>query len=136
MAITRLSGGITPGDGADPRTFPAIWNDAATQIESAQADINTAEATITSQGSAISALEADVTILDAKNIPSFGTAIPTNGQLLTYSTAVSAYVPQDASAGASIINTDGDPGTTIYVGSVDPDVSYTPATGDVWIEVP
>jgi hypothetical protein len=35
-----------------------------------------------------------------------------------------------------VVNTDGDPGTAIYVGSIDPDVSYTLATGDVWIEVP
>jgi hypothetical protein len=37
---------------------------------------------------------------------------------------------------AELINTDGDPGRRIYVGSVDPAVSYTPVTGDVWIEVP
>jgi hypothetical protein len=37
------------------------------------------------------------------------------------------------SGGTAVINTDGDPGTTIYVGSVDPDVGYTPAVGDVWI---
>jgi hypothetical protein len=35
---------------------------------------------------------------------------------------------------AKVVNTDGDPGYTIFVGSVDPDVSYTPAVGDVWIE--
>ena len=35
-----------------------------------------------------------------------------------------------------IVNTDGDPGSTIYVGSVDPDGTYTLAAGDVWIEVP
>lgn len=33
MAITRLSGGLTPGDGADPRTFPAIWNATADDLE-------------------------------------------------------------------------------------------------------
>ena len=33
MAITRLSGGDTPADGADPRTFPAIWNGTADLIE-------------------------------------------------------------------------------------------------------
>ena len=37
---------------------------------------------------------------------------------------------------ARIVNTDSDPGTTVYVGSVDPDVSYTPAVGDVWIQLP
>ena len=34
MAVTRLTGGVTPADGADPRTFPAIWNATATIIES------------------------------------------------------------------------------------------------------
>ena len=38
--------------------------------------------------------------------------------------------------GSSVANTDGDPGTTIYVGSVDPDTLYTLQAGDVWIEVP
>lgn len=33
MAITRLSGGTTPADGANPQTFPAIWNGTADDIE-------------------------------------------------------------------------------------------------------
>jgi hypothetical protein len=33
MAITRLSGGLTPADAADPRTFPSIWNATADFIE-------------------------------------------------------------------------------------------------------
>jgi hypothetical protein len=33
MAITRLSGGLTPADGANPRTFPTIWNDTADALE-------------------------------------------------------------------------------------------------------
>ena len=33
MSVTRLSGGLTPGDGGDPRTFPAIFNAAADEIE-------------------------------------------------------------------------------------------------------
>lgn len=32
------------------------------------------------------------------------------------------------------VNTDGDAGRTIFVGSVDPADSYTVADGDVWIE--
>jgi hypothetical protein len=35
---------------------------------------------------------------------------------------------------ATIVNTDDDPGTTIYVGTVDPAVAYDPVDGDVWIE--
>jgi hypothetical protein len=33
MSVTRLSGGLTPGAGGDPRTFPAIWNATADYIE-------------------------------------------------------------------------------------------------------
>ena len=48
--VTRLVGGLTPADGADPRTFPTIWNATADDIEQAEADIAT-------QGSAIVELE-------------------------------------------------------------------------------
>jgi hypothetical protein len=37
MSITRLSGGLTPADGSDPRTFPTIFNDAADFIEDIEA---------------------------------------------------------------------------------------------------
>lgn len=33
LNITRLSGGNTPADGSDPRTFPAIWNATSTALE-------------------------------------------------------------------------------------------------------
>ena len=33
ISITRLSGGNTPADGSDPRTFPAIWNATAATLE-------------------------------------------------------------------------------------------------------
>lgn len=33
----------------------------------------------------------------------------------------------------NVINTDGDPGATIYVGSVDPANNYTLMDGDIWI---
>lgn len=35
-----------------------------------------------------------------------------------------------------LINTDGDAGVKLYVGTVDPDVSYTPVEGDIWIRRP
>lgn len=66
MAITRLSGGLTPADGADPRTFPTIFNVAADDIEQAQADIAT-------QGSAITTLESEVDALQT-SIVSLGTS--------------------------------------------------------------
>jgi hypothetical protein len=57
--VTRLIGGLTPGDGADPRTFPAIWNATADVIES--------------QGSAVVVTESDIAALEA-GIVSFGTS--------------------------------------------------------------
>jgi hypothetical protein len=55
MSVTRLSGGLTPASGADPRTFPTIFNEAADEIE-AQADQIAAQATaIAAQGTAIAA---------------------------------------------------------------------------------
>jgi hypothetical protein len=59
MAVTRLTGGLTPGDGADPRTFPAIWNATADDIEQAEADIV--------------ALESEVDVLQA-GVVSLGTS--------------------------------------------------------------
>jgi hypothetical protein len=44
MAVTRLSGGLTPANGSDPRTFPAIWNATADDIEQAETDIAAIEA--------------------------------------------------------------------------------------------
>jgi hypothetical protein len=44
MAVTRLSGGLTPANGSDPRTFPAIWNATADDIEAAEAAIAVIEA--------------------------------------------------------------------------------------------
>lgn len=40
MAIYRLTGGITPPTGTDPRTFPGIWNNMAPQFEVAQAEVS------------------------------------------------------------------------------------------------
>ena len=47
-SVTRLTGGVSPADGADPRTFPVIWNATATIIEANE-----------SAGSAVSGLVQD-----------------------------------------------------------------------------
>ena len=39
--IERLVGGLTPANPADPRTFPAIWNDTADDIEQLDGDVTT-----------------------------------------------------------------------------------------------
>jgi hypothetical protein len=73
VTVTRLTGGLTPGDGGDPRTFPAIFNDAADVIDANEvavasqgSAIAVVESTVASQGSAITALEADVDELETR----------------------------------------------------------------------
>lgn len=46
ISITRLSGGNTPADGSDPRTFPAIWNASATALEGVASDLDDVETEI------------------------------------------------------------------------------------------
>jgi len=46
------------------------------------------------------------------------------------------YVEDEIEERAIVVNTDNEAGKTFYVGSIDPTVSYSPVTGDVWIEVP
>jgi hypothetical protein len=72
VTVTRLSGGLTPEDGSDPRTFPAIFNAAADLIE---------------------ANESDIDDLELKNIPTFGTAVPADGDALVYDDALGVYNP-------------------------------------------
>lgn len=37
-------------------------------------------------------------------------------------------------APVTVVNTNSNPGYRVFVGTVDPDVAYTPATGDLWID--
>jgi len=46
VAVTRLTGGLSPADGADPRTFPQIWNATADDIEQVEADVVTLESDV------------------------------------------------------------------------------------------
>jgi hypothetical protein len=101
--VTRLVGGLTPGDGSDPRTFPAIWNTTADVIEGVQSDLGGVQSglssvegsvlslsgVVDSQGSAITAIEGWG--LDDLSDVTIGTAVA-DGQVLAYSTAVSGWV--------------------------------------------
>lgn len=61
ISLTRLSGGNTPADGSDPRTFPAIWNASATAIEGAIATIPEGGASVTvSETAPVSPTEGDL----------------------------------------------------------------------------
>lgn len=158
--VTRLSGGLTPGDGSDPRTFPSIWNETADTIESqgtaisgaesdidtlqsdvtangtaitglqsdvstlqsdvtaAESDIDTLQSDVTANGTAITGLQSDVSTLqsdvtaaesdiddlEAKNIPSFGTATPSDGDVLTFDSGTSEYVPEAPATGGATRN--------------------------------
>ena len=65
-SVTRLTGGVTPADGADPRTFPAIWNATATVIESNE-----------SAGSAVLQDKAGVLVADSDTVElDFSTETP------------------------------------------------------------
>jgi hypothetical protein len=77
----------------------------------------------------------------SRTISTSGTGLSGGGDLTADRTITldpSALAANAAFTGAyaQLINTDGDPGRRIFVGSVDPVTTYTPATGDVWIEVP
>lgn len=61
MSITRLSGGLTPADGADPRTFPTIFNDAADLVEQNESDITSLDGRVTTNEGDITALDGRVT---------------------------------------------------------------------------
>ena len=50
ISLTRLSGGTSPADGSDPRTFPAIWNSSATSLENVATDLDTLESTVSNFG--------------------------------------------------------------------------------------
>jgi hypothetical protein len=61
ISLTRLSGGNSPADGSDPRTFPAIWNASATAIEDAIATIPEGGASVTvSETAPVSPAEGDL----------------------------------------------------------------------------
>jgi hypothetical protein len=72
--VTRLSGGLTPADGADPRTFPAIWNATATDIETAESEIDVLQTTVTSNGTAIVALQGSAVALGSA-VVALGSAV-------------------------------------------------------------
>jgi len=108
--VTRLVGGLTPGDGADPRTFPAIWNVTADDIEALQSDLGGVQSGLTTLGGSVAV---QATIIDANstaiagieawelenlNDVSYGTALA-DGQTLVYSTAVSGWTNGSATGG-------------------------------------
>jgi hypothetical protein len=121
MSVTRLSGGLTPPDGSDPRTFPSIWNNTAGQIETAQGQIVTLQGTATLLGAGLSSLDSTVSSLsstvsaqggaisaiqawgidDLQDV-ALGTAL-VDGQVLAYSTAIPGWTNATGGAGGGKI---------------------------------
>lgn len=70
ISLTRLSGGNTPADGSDPRTFPAIWNSSASSLENVSSDLD--------------ALELLVGDNDVSSLSDTDIGVEANGQSLYY----------------------------------------------------
>ena len=97
ISLTRLSGGNTPADGSDPRTFPAIWNASATAIENAIATIPEGGASVTvSETAPVSPAEGDLWLnsteakmyvyyddgTSAQWVAAVGGTVPSQGKIL------------------------------------------------------
>jgi hypothetical protein len=72
IELERLVGGLTPADGADPRTFPTIWNQAADLIEDAAEDADEAKTIAAGLDGRVTAVETAVDerapLLAAENV--------------------------------------------------------------------
>lgn len=87
VSIERLTGGVTPADPANPRTFPAIWNQTAEDIEQLDGSIDgRADARIAA------AVVSDLSDVDAP--------APDDGDVLVYDAVSGEWVSGKAAAGA------------------------------------
>jgi len=123
MAVTRLSGGTTPANGSDPRTFPTIWNATAGVIEANEAAIDSLALTDLSGVSITSPSSGDSLVYDgtdwvngsgatfglffktdsysvAFTAPTSstvsikaGTRVEANGKLITFASATTVTMP-------------------------------------------
>lgn len=92
-------------------------------------------APITNTGTSSSAtIGIDQTALALSAAQISGTAIVLNGTAIPIGGSATITAGTGGGGASPVINTDGNPGSTIYVGSVNPSVGYTPAVGDVWIQ--
>jgi hypothetical protein len=80
--VTRLVGGLTPADGADPRTFPAIFNSAVDDIEAVQSGLGAVESTVTALGGTV-AVQALITDANSTAIAGLDSAVSSQGSAIT-----------------------------------------------------
>lgn len=115
-----------------------------TRLDTAEADINTEE---TARAAADTALDGRLDTEEAATVAHDGRldaleALPelptpvgeSDGDVLTIDTDAWIVAPPTG-GGGNVVNTDSDPGTTIYVGTVEPtDPPYALEVGDLWID--
>ena len=123
MAIERLSGGLSPADGSDPRTFPAIFNGAADEIDALDGRVTAVE-------------NGKAPLLAVENVQTvnYTLALDDTGRVVSVdsSSAVTVTVPLDSSvafpvgtlinvyrAGSGAVEIEGASGVTVRnVGSI------------------
>ena len=81
MAVTRLSGGTTPANGSDPRTFPTIWNATADVIEANETAIDSLALTSLSGVSITSPVDNQLLTYNGTNWVNEAPAVPAGSVL-------------------------------------------------------
>lgn len=143
-ALTAHTSGVSGAHAASAVSFnpTGLVNTSASNVQGALSDLDGA---ITSAGGGGLA---SVSITDSSTVDLSGngtsgsplTAAVINGSVANAHISASAAIAQSKIANlttdlgdrARIVNTDGDPGKTIFVGSIDPVTNHTPVDGDVW----
>ena len=107
MSITRLIGGLSPGDGSDPRTFPTIWNATADFIEDELAPLLLTESVKTANYTLALADIATVVAVDSSS--NLTVTVPTNASVaFPVGSVVNVY-----RAGTGTVTVEGASGVTV-----------------------
>ena len=103
--IERLVGGLTPANPGDPRTFPAIWNETADELEAVEGRVTTAEGDISSLDGRVTTaegdigqLQTDITSLVIDDLTDVDTDGKADGDLLRYDATAGEWKPDTLAA--------------------------------------
>ena len=114
MAITRLSGGLSPADGSDPRTFPLIFDEVVDAVEAVQGDVADNATAIADNATAI----ADNATAIADNVTAIGanaTAIDGKAPLLLVENVQTGDYTLELSDVAKVVAVDSSSAQTVTV---------------------
>jgi len=100
MAVTRLSGGTTPANGSDPRTFPTIWNATADVIEANETAIDSLALTSLSGVSITSPVDNQLLTYNGTNWVNEAPAVPAGSVLQVVSTTLTSGYTESIASGA------------------------------------